>query len=74
MTTHFTEPTEDARLNAYQLGIFVLCGICLVIDGFDVQAMGYVAPAIIQDWQLAKELMAPVFRSRISLANVGALP
>jgi hypothetical protein len=30
-------------LGAFQLGILLLCGRCLIMDGFDVQAMGYVA-------------------------------
>ena len=68
-TNNNREPFEDAKLSAYQLGIFILCGICLVIDGFDVQAMGYVAPAIIQDWKLQNAMMAPVF----SAALVGVL-
>ena len=32
---------------AFQLMLLVLCGLCLVIDGFDAQAMGYVAPSVI---------------------------
>jgi hypothetical protein len=37
---------NESKVRARRLGVFVLCGVCLVIDGFDVQAMGYVAPAM----------------------------
>jgi AAHS family 4-hydroxybenzoate transporter-like MFS transporter len=40
---------DNATLGSFQIGICILCGLCLIMDGFDVQAIGYVAPAIIQD-------------------------
>ncbi|MEQ1884771.1 MAG: MFS transporter [Bryobacteraceae bacterium] len=52
---------DKSRLNAFQVGIAILCGLCLVMDGFDVQSMGYVAPAIIQDWHIAPAALGPVF-------------
>ena len=64
---------DDAKLSAYQIGIFILCGICLIIDGFDVQAMGYVAPAIIQDWKLQNAMMAPVFSATLIGVMIGAI-
>jgi hypothetical protein len=29
---------SDDRIGRYQIGIFTLCGACLIMDGFDVQA------------------------------------
>jgi AAHS family 4-hydroxybenzoate transporter-like MFS transporter len=49
--------------------VFVLCMICLIMDGFDVQAMGYVAPAVVEDWGVQRSVLGPVFAS----ANVGVL-
>ena len=43
---------ENNKISRFQAGIFILCGLCLIMDGFDVQALGFVAPAIIKDWQL----------------------
>lgn len=39
---------DDSRFGTYQLMIVTLCALCLVMDGFDVQAMGYVAPVVIR--------------------------
>lgn len=72
MHNYHSSTTEEAQLGTYQLGIFILCGICLVIDGFDVQAMGYVAPAIIQDWKLQSAQMAPVFSAALIGVLIGA--
>ena len=62
---NLTQAIDGAKLGAFQIGIFVLCGICLIVDGFDVQAMGYVAPAIIREWNLPNALMAPVFSATL---------
>ena len=40
-----SEAIDNSKLGSFQWGIMVLCTICLIMDGFDVQAMGYVAPA-----------------------------
>ena len=39
------------------------------MDGFDVQALGYVAPALIREWDVAPALLGPVFGA----ANFGVL-
>src|SRR3954471_621506 len=57
------------KLSAFQIGLFVLCGACLIMDGFDVQAVGYVGPAIIQDWKIPPADLGNVFGA----ANFGIL-
>ena len=39
------ELLENSTIGPLQIRVFLLCMICLIMDGFDVQAMGYVAPA-----------------------------
>ncbi|MFX7784804.1 MFS transporter, partial [Acinetobacter baumannii] len=48
-------------------------GLCLIIDGFDVQAMGYVAPAIIADWGVSKASLGPVFGAGLFGMLLGSL-
>jgi AAHS family 4-hydroxybenzoate transporter-like MFS transporter len=64
---------DDSKLGRSQFLIIVLCSICLIMDGFDVQAMGYVAPALIQDWGIAKEVLSPVFGAGLFGMLVGSL-
>lgn len=61
------------RLSRFQIGMLVLCGLCVIMDGFDVQAMGYVAPAIIKDWKISKQLLGPVFAAGMLGMLVGSL-
>jgi AAHS family 4-hydroxybenzoate transporter-like MFS transporter len=60
---------DNSRLGPFQFGVFFLCGLCLIMDGFDLQAIGYVAPALVRDWKIASSSMGPVF----SAALVGVL-
>jgi len=43
------------------------------MDGFDVQAMGYVAPAIIREWQIPNYVLGPVFSAALLGVLVGSL-
>jgi len=52
---------DRGKLGRYRIAIFTLLGLCLIMDGFDVQAMGYAAPAIIRDWRISNPSMGPVF-------------
>jgi AAHS family 4-hydroxybenzoate transporter-like MFS transporter len=63
---------DDSKPGAFQISIFILCGICLIVDGFDVQAMGYVAPALIQGWKLQNAMMAPVFSAALAGVLIGS--
>jgi AAHS family 4-hydroxybenzoate transporter-like MFS transporter len=64
---------DKSKIGSLQIGLFVLCGFCLIMDGFDVQAMGYVAPAIIQEWQINKASLGPVFGAGLFGMLVGSL-
>jgi AAHS family 4-hydroxybenzoate transporter-like MFS transporter len=48
-------------LSSFQKGIMVLIGGVVVMDGFDVQAIGFVAPALTQDWRVDAAALGPVF-------------
>jgi MFS transporter, AAHS family, 4-hydroxybenzoate transporter len=63
----------EAHRPGFQWMLLVLCGLCLVIDGFDAQAMGYVAPAVIADWHVSKAALGPVFSASLFGMLLGAL-
>ena len=50
---------DAGSLNRYQIGVFFLCGPFLVMDGYDVQSMGYVVPEIVKDWKIARATLTP---------------
>ena len=66
---NLTELLENSAVGPLQIRVFALCMMCLVMDGFDVQAMGYVAPAVLRDFGVGGPALGPVFAA----ANVGVL-
>lgn len=60
---------DRSRLGAFQIRLFVLCALCLIMDGFDVQVIGFLAPEITRDWQVTSDALAPVFAA----GNLGVL-
>jgi AAHS family 4-hydroxybenzoate transporter-like MFS transporter len=49
-TINITETIDNSQVKRFQIGVFVLCGLCLIMDGFDVQSWGFVAPALFGEW------------------------
>lgn len=68
-----SEVIDNAVLGSFQTGLCILCCLCLIMDGFDVQAIGYVAPAIIQDWKIPGAALGPVFGAAPLGILVGSL-
>src|SRR6266478_3883030 len=52
---------------------FVLCCLVMLVDGFNQQSLNYAAPAIIKDWGIKPELMAPVSDINILSWMIGAV-
>src|SRR4051812_145871 len=63
------EILEHSPIGPLQIRVFVLCMICLIMDGFDVQALGYAAPPLIREFGLPPSALASVFAA----ANFGVL-
>src|SRR5262245_59794133 len=72
-TIDISEAIDQSKVGAFQTGIFILCALCLIMDGFDVQALGYLAPAIIKDWSLPAAQMGPVLSAALVGILVGSL-
>src|SRR6266566_5273673 len=60
-------------LSSFQKGIMVLIGGVVVMDGFDVQAIGFVAPALTQDWHIDPTSLGPIFGAGLFGMLVGSM-
>src|SRR3954453_12461028 len=60
---------DNARVGRLQISLFVLCAACLILDGFGVQVVGYVAPTIFQEWQVPRAALGNV----LAAGNFGVL-
>jgi MFS transporter, AAHS family, 4-hydroxybenzoate transporter len=68
-----TEVIDGSRFSAFQFMILALCGGLVFLDGFDTQAIGYVAPAIMAQWQLQQGALGPIFSAGLTGLMLGAL-
>ena len=64
---------DNSPLGALQVSTFALCLLCLIMDGFDVQALGYVAPEIVREWKISNAALGPVFGAGNFGVLVGSL-
>src|SRR5262245_59450800 len=70
---NISDVVDNSKLGPFQIRLLALCSLCLVVDGFDVQAMGYVAPAIVQEWNIPRAELGPVFGAGLFGVLLGAL-
>lgn len=70
---NISDVVDRSKLGPFQLGVFILCGLCLIMDGFDLQAIGFVAPAIIQEWRIPSPDLGPVFGAGLFGVLIGSL-
>ncbi|VEB44762.1 4-hydroxybenzoate transporter PcaK [Chromobacterium violaceum] len=53
------------RFSARQWRILMLCFLIVLCDGFDTAAIGYIAPAVIRDWGVARTQLGPVMSAAL---------
>jgi AAHS family 4-hydroxybenzoate transporter-like MFS transporter len=64
---------DGRRPGGFQLRTVLLCGLVMLLDGFDTQAINYMAPAITQDWGVSKGTMSTVFSAALVGLMIGYL-
>ncbi|SDT03386.1 MFS transporter [Bradyrhizobium canariense] len=64
---------DEQPVGGFQLRLLLTCAAVLFLDGFDTQAIGYVAPAIAKEWGLTKGALGPVFSAGLFGLMIGAL-
>ncbi|AOY90832.1 4-hydroxybenzoate transporter [Cupriavidus sp. USMAA2-4] len=64
---------DGQRFSAYQWLILLLCFLIVAIDGFDTAAIGYIAPALVQDWGIDKATLGPVMSAALFGLAGGAI-
>ena len=70
---NITSVIDNSRLGLFQWGTFFLCGLCLIMDGFDLQAIGFVGPVLRREWHIASDTMGTLFSSALVGVLFGSL-
>jgi AAHS family 4-hydroxybenzoate transporter-like MFS transporter len=72
-SVNIVDVVDNSRIGSFQIGLFVLCAACLILDGFDVQAVGYVANSLSKEFALTATQLGWVTMAGLVGILVGAL-
>lgn len=64
---------DQRPLSAFQIRVICLCALAIALDGFDAQALGFVAPVLAKEWRLAPGALGPVFGAALFGIMIGSL-
>lgn len=64
---------DDRPIGAFQWKMLAICFVILILDGFDIVAMGFIAPALVDDWGISREALGPVMSAGLFGLAIGAL-
>ena len=64
---------EAQPVGRRQITLLLMCAAVLFCDGFDTQAIGYVAPALAREWTLGRGALASVFSAGLFGLLLGSL-
>ncbi|PTE01087.1 MFS transporter [Pandoraea apista] len=64
---------DERPFGRYQVFVTALCALIVFLDGFDAQAIGYVAPAIVHALNIERSALSPVFSASLVGLTLGAL-
>ncbi len=64
---------DSQKIGRYQIYVLLICASVMFCDGFDAQAIGYVAPSIAKEWSVSRGALGPVFSASLFGLMIGAL-
>lgn len=64
---------DEQAFNKYHLRVLLLCALSVFMDGFDAQAMGFVAPTLSAEWNISRGALGPILTAGLVGMLCGAL-
>src|SRR5690606_9494653 len=64
---------DDAPMGRFQYGVIALCFALVMVDGFDTQAIAFVAPALREAWAVAPNAFGLLFSAGLVGSMIGAM-
>ncbi|HEV2701478.1 MAG TPA: MFS transporter [Steroidobacteraceae bacterium] len=63
---------DDRPLSVLQIRVFLLCALVVLLDGYDLQAMGLAVPTLAHEWQLANSSFANALSASLLGLGLGS--
>lgn len=64
---------NERHIGTFQYGVVALCALTVFLDGFDVQAIAFVAPSVVGEWHISRDALGPIFVASLVGLLIGAL-
>lgn len=64
---------DQRPVSAQQWKILLLCLTIIMFDGYDAAVMGFIAPALIEEWHITRSVMGPILGAAMFGVAIGAL-
>jgi len=64
---------DQQKIGRYQKFILLTCLLLMVMDGYDIQAIAYAAPLIMEHWKIDKTMLGGVFSASLFGLFIGSL-
>ena len=72
-TLTVAEILDHRPLSRMQISTFLLCGLVLVLDGFDAQSLGFLAPSIAKTLKVPVSTFGPIFGAALFGLMISAM-
>jgi AAHS family 4-hydroxybenzoate transporter-like MFS transporter len=72
LSVQVTEVVDGCSFRGLPLVVFVCTLAALIFDGFDIQAVGFVGPALLKEWNITRPQLAPVLAASLLGMSLGA--
>jgi AAHS family 4-hydroxybenzoate transporter-like MFS transporter len=72
-TLDISNLVDQVKVGNFQKLVIGLCGTILFLDGFDAQAIGYVAPALLEAHVVTPKQLGPLFAASLIGLMMGAM-
>ena len=73
MRVNVTAIIDSAELNGFHIRVVGLCALLIFLDGFDLQAISYAAPAVSYALGISRPMLGPVFSAGFAGLTLGAM-
>jgi AAHS family 4-hydroxybenzoate transporter-like MFS transporter len=64
---------DRGRLRGLPGRVFLLTSLALIVDGFDIPALAFLAPSLMKDWNVTRADLAPVLAAGLIGMSIGSL-
>jgi len=72
-TVHVADVVDRCAVRGLPFVVSIFTGLALVFDGFDIQAVSFVAPTLLSEWGITRPQLAPVLAAALIGMALGAM-